>query len=762
MAPKVTKIEDVKGKVDFGIITIRQDEYEAVLKRLPPESIAPGRQTYALSRLTTSNDDEYLIASVRCPEQGNGQGQATAHMLIEELNPQWILLVGIAGSVPDYEYTLGDVILATRLHDFSVSASVEDSESQTTRKYSLRGGAMHPQIQSLLGAIPAIEPFMDKWNTKESITVTRPTAKPTSRNLYGDEQWKRKVKECLNRYFGKNPIRQVPKAFTGSIASSDTLVKDTQLLRQWQDSTRHINGIEMELAGVYQAAWEPQTPVLAIRGISDIVGFNRSPDWTDYACHSAAAFMVALLRYRPIAPRITGEALEAESKPVLQSEPIGIFKNPPATSAPLVKRESLFSNLIEIEYFPETLYSVETACEDAKAVWALLNNESEDPPSDWIYKGKTVYAFHDFSDPIWKEVCGDSIAEPQPTRHWSNSEDQDRIGEFIELLKNCLKEFGKGRELRYVHTQKVRGEKKKFKFMYYTATSEFSDSPLFRGEDFIDADQLVISLKSQKTPLAKHLFSALPPETQKLVEQYPESANRSLRTYLVDGLNEVLKSPLYNSTLFEGIYVRWEARRLLEKESLDARGLTTVNRMLLEEAYRDVIARRPLAPRKIVAQSLVRSGTTEVFKPYLNKAGRLSYYRHHAFRPHFVRFDGKWYMEITPTYHYTWNGFRVSSFYEDLVRGIKRLERNEAVFRQVMFWSRVLQDNKSEFFEQQTYPFLRFGKLLEYQLDYGVRDDLWMNRELPEEAGKERRRPRRRGGRSRGTNNTQTSLIYEN
>jgi nucleoside phosphorylase len=267
MAPKVTKIEDVKGKVDFGIITIRQDEYEAVLKRLPPESIASGRQTYALSRLTTSNDDEYLIASVRCPEQGNGQGQATAHMLIEELNPQWILLVGIAGSVPDYEYTLGDVILATRLHDFSVSASVEDSENQTTHKYSLRGGAMHPQIQSLLGAIPAIEPFMDEWNTKESITVTRPTVKPTSRNLYGDERWKRKVKECLNRYFGKNPIRQVPKVHTGPVASSDTLVKDTRLLKQWQDSTRHINGIEMELAGVYQAAWEPQTPLLAILSV---------------------------------------------------------------------------------------------------------------------------------------------------------------------------------------------------------------------------------------------------------------------------------------------------------------------------------------------------------------------------------------------------------------------------------------------------------------------------------------------------------------
>ncbi len=59
----------------------------------------------------------------------------------------------------------------------------------------------------------------------------------------------------------------------------------------------------MELAGVYQAAWSSQKPVLAIRGISDIVGFKRSLEWTSYACHAAASFTAALLRYRPITPR---------------------------------------------------------------------------------------------------------------------------------------------------------------------------------------------------------------------------------------------------------------------------------------------------------------------------------------------------------------------------------------------------------------------------------------------------------------------------
>lgn len=64
-------IAELKGKVDIGIITIREDEYEAILQRFPTEHFATGHQTYSISKFPTSVGDEYLIASVRCPEQGN-------------------------------------------------------------------------------------------------------------------------------------------------------------------------------------------------------------------------------------------------------------------------------------------------------------------------------------------------------------------------------------------------------------------------------------------------------------------------------------------------------------------------------------------------------------------------------------------------------------------------------------------------------------------------------------------------------------------
>jgi hypothetical protein len=83
-----------------------------------------------------------------------------------------------------------------------------------------------------------------------------------------------------------------------AVLSSDALVKDTETLQLWLTDARAAAAVEMELAGVYSAARKPRKeyPILAIRGISDVVGFRRDEKWTAYACHTAASFAHALLR----------------------------------------------------------------------------------------------------------------------------------------------------------------------------------------------------------------------------------------------------------------------------------------------------------------------------------------------------------------------------------------------------------------------------------------------------------------------------------
>ncbi len=295
-------INTIRGHVDFGIITIREDEFRAVLQRFPPESVVQGNRIYALSHVQTIQSDSYLVAITRCVEQGTGEGQAVAQDLIRDLDPQWLVVVGIAGAVPDFEFTLGDVVAATRLHDFCVEAVIEGGAPE----YAVTGGPMHRAVQDILAILPVWDKKLQGWNNESSIGMPRPPIDLNPDNFYGDEKWQEKSRKTLGQQLN---VSRKPIVVTGPIVSSDRLVKDSELVKAWKQAARHTRAVEMELAGVYRAARQKdrEYPILAIRGISDIVGFKRHPDWTRYACHSAAAFAYAFIKARPIKPRYTNQ-----------------------------------------------------------------------------------------------------------------------------------------------------------------------------------------------------------------------------------------------------------------------------------------------------------------------------------------------------------------------------------------------------------------------------------------------------------------------
>jgi nucleoside phosphorylase len=124
-------------KVDIAIITTREDEFEAVLQRFKPVPYRePGKRSYGICHLETKGGNHYTIAIARCSEQGNDTSQQLAHDIIHDLDPRLILVVGIAGGVPHDEFTLGDVIISTRIHNLNVGAQHEDGSST----FDIRGG----------------------------------------------------------------------------------------------------------------------------------------------------------------------------------------------------------------------------------------------------------------------------------------------------------------------------------------------------------------------------------------------------------------------------------------------------------------------------------------------------------------------------------------------------------------------------------------------------------------------------------------------
>lgn len=290
--------ETLKEVTQIGIIAIRPDEFRAVLDHFPVRRRAKGNNRfYEHARIRPRGGAEIGVAITKSFEQGQVSAQATANDMIRELAPRWILLVGIAGGIPNSEYSLGDVVLSSRLHDFSVTAAFEGG----TVAYQVQGGPVHIEVEGLLAHLPAMDDEFKTWNSAQSLGMERPIETlpeaPDDR-YYGDEEWKSSVYKSIKANFGGSAAHRPPRYVVSPVIAANTLVKDTELARQWGQSARHASAVEMELGGIYVAARHDgggTTRVLAIRGLSDIVGYKRSPEWTAFACKSAASLTRALI-----------------------------------------------------------------------------------------------------------------------------------------------------------------------------------------------------------------------------------------------------------------------------------------------------------------------------------------------------------------------------------------------------------------------------------------------------------------------------------
>jgi hypothetical protein len=139
-------------------------------------------------------------------------------------------------------------------------------------------------------------------------------------------------------------------------------------------------------------------------------------------------------------------------------------------------------------------------------------------------------------------------------------------------------------------------------------------------------------------------------------------------------------------------------------------------------------APQDLSEREYSYQSREHKTSRSVFKGYPKKSDhtQMSYYRHSAFAGKFVCYGSSWYLQITPSYHFTRDGHWLSRYAPDLLSGIKRLETNQAVHGQVIMWAHLLTERS--LFDAGP-QFLDFGSLLDFGLDVGLDDEAWLKHE---------------------------------
>ena len=429
-------------------MTIREDEFRAVLKVFPDDhDIHKGRhREYTLRSADAGQRARYRLAILRQIEQGNGEAQEAARDLCDDLQPSLLLVVGIAGGLPSDDISLGDIVLATRVLDFSVEA--RKFEENTT--YSVGGGPIAKSIAAGIANLGGRELELGDWWEE---LPTKPAVNLARAMFYGPKPWQQDVREKLQAHYGKDVAARAPTFSAGPIASSDRLVKDPSVLIPWITSARGILAIEMESAGVHRATRD-ETPMLSIRGLSDIVGFKRQDAWTKYACASAAAFTRGYLRTRPVSVRQSPE-LEAGPAPGVGRVDSGEEPDHLAAEA-----EEGFANLIPLRHFPDTLYIAPTLSKTVKQSWRLLNQDASGKSSDyvpgaWTQHEGNLYSLVDPERSRLKTIIDIGGLDQFNIEEWAFFEDENKRRLFVQLLNAALRQDLWSQGVRYHGDQEV-------------------------------------------------------------------------------------------------------------------------------------------------------------------------------------------------------------------------------------------------------------------------------------------------------------------
>lgn len=248
--------------VDFLIITPLPEELNAVCSKLPVTRELPNeiRACYETDLPCTFADNvtkTFKVIIMGLAKQGQGEAVAATKDAIQRWRPRHIILVGIAGGMPDRDVRLGDIVIADQVVDYE-HKKIKGQATETRLK-------VYPVDAILLGG------------------CTRLLEKPWHKDI-----------------IAKRTTPDTPRIHIGPIASGNKVIASRGALVELLEGWSEVIGVEMEAGGVAFVAAEARIPFLMVRGVSDLADENKNSDevkqWRPYACDAAATFTIALLQ----------------------------------------------------------------------------------------------------------------------------------------------------------------------------------------------------------------------------------------------------------------------------------------------------------------------------------------------------------------------------------------------------------------------------------------------------------------------------------
>jgi nucleoside phosphorylase len=287
--------------VDIAVVTIKPEEYAAVLRHLEspenPTDLGRKRNRFAwrVGRVRSQLEAKYTVVVAMAGTAGTNVAQSAVHATVEVFRPRYVLVVGIAGGLVNEEERNGPVdSWPIRKGDVVVSSVIYGYEYGKVDEgvFIPRHDLTHQVDSPILRAAQILPVIDSKWS--DSLQVQRPAS-----------------------------AAHPPRVLAEPVASGDKVVDDpsASFFKAVWKSWPKLRAVEMEGAGAAAAVKDivdsgKSLGLAMIRGISDIptppsargeksMGQTAERDeWTDYASETAATFAVQLIsKAWPEAPR---------------------------------------------------------------------------------------------------------------------------------------------------------------------------------------------------------------------------------------------------------------------------------------------------------------------------------------------------------------------------------------------------------------------------------------------------------------------------
>jgi nucleoside phosphorylase len=320
-------------RVTIVIITALPSEHAAVKSMLdnPVSHTPPGRQgrTYELGTIPGKSGTTHHVALLLV-DQGNTSAAVRTALAFEDYTSSTVaLMVGIAGGVPypenpEVHVRLGDVVVSGLGGVVEYDFGKEHQEYFEVRASPRPPSAMmHAAARRLEAAcLEGHRTWEDQVKRAKALGVQRPglaTDKlARTPKTQGANQARRPRRTWVEHPDDNDrPTSDSIRVFSGTVGSADRLQKNAR----HRDALREkfeVRAIEMEGAGVAQAAWELNRSYFIVRGICDYCDEHKNKVWQAYAAIAAAAYARALL--------IETEAAEPTASSLGSAATVALFR----------------------------------------------------------------------------------------------------------------------------------------------------------------------------------------------------------------------------------------------------------------------------------------------------------------------------------------------------------------------------------------------------------------------------------------------------